>query len=72
MATPNIESLTEEEATQIVKEIVRTSRSEAEIRRRLTEAGFNGNFAAVTTLSHGSMFMAMVMVYGPGLTIISA
>lgn len=40
------------------------ARSEAAIRQRLTEAGLNGAYAAVSThtSSDGQMFMAMVMV----------
>ena len=52
---------------QWLRGIIRGARSEAEIRRRLTEAGLNGAGAAVSThtSSDGMMFMAMVMVNGP-------
>ena len=53
--------------------IIRGARSEAGIRRRLTEAGMNGDGAAVSThtSSDDKMFMAMVMVYGPKGRVIS-
>lgn len=57
--------LSTEEATAVVKGIANSSNSEDEIKRRLTEAGFNGNAAAITSTSHERMFMAMVMVNGP-------
>ena len=43
-----LDELTLDEATPIVTEIVRTSRSAGEIRERLTEAGFNGDDAAIS------------------------
>ncbi len=64
--------LTEGEAKIIAKDIVRLSRSEEEIRRRLTEAGFCGASAAVCTQSFGGMFQAMVMVWGPHGEVINA
>jgi hypothetical protein len=57
--------LTREEAKIVVQDIVRSSHSEEEIRRRLIEAGFDGAGAAVSTHSSGGMFMAMVMVWSP-------
>lgn len=57
--------LTAPEAKVIVKDIVRSSHSEEEIRRRLTEAGFSGAGAALCTHSFSDMFQAMVMVWGP-------
>ena len=60
--------LTEDEATDLACQIVRSSQSEDEIKRRLTEAGFNGTAAVICSQS---MFQAMVMVYGPGGEIIS-
>lgn len=60
--------LTKDEATAIAKRIVGSSGSEEEVRRCLTEAGFNGNAAAV--YGHGGMFMAMV--WGPKGEVINA
>lgn len=57
--------LTHEEAKALVRIIVNSSYSEEQIRRRLTEAGFSGDTAAVTSASHGDSFMAMVMTHGP-------
>ncbi len=65
------ENRTFEEAKDQVRQIVNSSRSESQIRQRLTEAGFNGKGAAIATHSHGDMFMAMVMVCGPGGKVIS-
>ena len=63
--------LTLSEAQEIAREIVRSSKSEAEIRERLTKAGFNGEAAYVCSISSGGMFCAMAMIYGPGNEIIS-
>lgn len=57
--------LTEAEATEIVRDIVRSSNSEDEIQRRLTEAGFHGEGAAIYLPDDAKMFRAMVMVWGP-------
>lgn len=62
---------THEEAKQRVRDIVRSSNSDEEIRQHLTEAGFNGAAAAITTVTIGDHFMAMVMVNGPMGEIIS-
>jgi hypothetical protein len=68
--------LNKDEATELAKNCVRGAKSEDEIRRRLTESGFDGAAAAVTSTSHSShgmtMFMAMVMVWGPRGEVISA
>ena len=64
--------LSSKEAKAIVKEVVCSSQSEDQIRARLTEAGFNGAAAAITSTSSGPMFMAMVMVYGPRGEVIDA
>ena len=64
--------LSEDEATQVARQIVRSANSEDEIKRRLTETGFNGESAAICSHRHGSMFQAMVMVWGPRGEIISA
>ena len=64
--------LTSDEAKAVVKEIVRTSNSEEQIKCRLTEAGFNGDKAAITSTRSGPIFMAIVMIYGPKSEIISA
>ena len=65
-------SWTKQEATSVAKDIVRNSGSEAEIRRRLSEAGFDEKGAAICCMSSGSMFDAMVMVWGPNGEIINA
>ena len=64
--------LTREEATALARRIVCSSNSEGEIRRRLTEAGFNGKAAAICSQSLGPMFQAMVMVWGPRGEVINA
>lgn len=68
--------LSKDEATKLAKNCVLGANSEDEIRRRLTEAGFDGAAAAVTSTSHSShgmtMFMAMVMVWGPHGEVINA
>ena len=50
--------------------IVKSSKSTDEIRRRLSEAGFNGAAAVIVSTSLTrcgmTMFMAMAMVHGPG------
>lgn len=71
MSLDKFHQLTKEEATAIVKKIAKSSKSEEQIRRELTKAGFNGLGAAVTTHSSQGMFMAMVMVWGPHGEIIS-
>lgn len=63
--------LTKDEATDLARTIVRSSRSEDEIRRRLTEAGFNGETAAICSQRCGPMFQAMVMMWGPQGEIVS-
>ena len=69
MADKPFKELTPEEAKDLAKDCTRGAKSEAEIRLRLTEAGFNGAAAALTSTSctsHGmTMFMAMGMVHGP-------
>lgn len=57
--------LTTDEAKDVARQIVRSSNSEDEIKRRLTEAGFNGDAAAICSHRYGRMFQAMVMVWGP-------
>lgn len=64
MAT-EFRKMTTEEATKVVKEIVRKANSEDEIREGLNKAGFNGAAAAISSTRSGPMFMAMVMVWGP-------
>ncbi len=75
MADKSFRELTTEEATDLAKSCMHGAKSEDEIRRRLTEAGFNGAAAALTSTSHTShgmtMFMAMGMAYGPKGEIIS-
>lgn len=68
-----IDAMLIERATKSARHIVNTSQSEEQIRTRLTNAGFNGDAAAVSTKrsKDGRMFMAMVMVRGPGGEIIS-
>jgi hypothetical protein len=64
--------LSKDEATQVVRQIVRSSNSEDEIKRRLTEAGFDGEAAAICSQRCGPMFQAEVMVWGPNREVISA
>jgi hypothetical protein len=63
--------LTTDEAKDIVGKIVRSSKSEDEIRHRLSEAGFNGEDAAISSQRCGPMFQAMLLVWGPRGEIIS-
>ena len=70
-APKEFEKLTKEEATLLAKSCIQGAKSEEEIRRRLSEAGFRGT-AAVTSTRSGQMFMAMVMVWGPKGEIINA
>lgn len=64
--------LSEDEATQVARQIVGSSNSEDEIKRRLTEAGFDGAVAAISSQGCGPTFQAMVMVRGPHGEIIHA
>lgn len=72
MAQKPFHKLTKEEATDLARSCMLGAKSNDEIKCRLTEAGFHGETAAVTSISHGSMFMAMLMVWGPNGEIISA
>ncbi len=73
MADKPFHKLTKDEATDLAKKC--KGGSHDEIRRRLTEAGFNGAAAALTSTSHTShgmtMTMTMGMVWGPQGEIIS-
>lgn len=75
MAEKPFHALTTNEATDLARSCALGAKSEDEIRRRLTEAGFNGEAAVLTSTSHSSggmtMFMAMGMVNGPNGEIIS-
>ena len=57
--------LTKIEAKDLARGCVRGARSEQQIRERLTKAGFNGEIAAIDTMSDGTSFSATIMVYGP-------
>lgn len=72
MADKPFHKLTTEEATALAKSCTRGANSVEEIRERLTEAGFNGAAAAISSTRSGPMFMAMVMVWGPNGESISA
>ena len=69
MAVKPFHSLTKDEATVLARSCKLGAKSEDEIRRRLTAAGFDGAAAALTSISHSNngmtMFMATGMVYGP-------
>jgi len=75
MSQKPFNEMTTDEAETVAERIVASSKSEDDIRRRLTEAGFNGAAAAIASTSHTScgitMFMAMVMMYGPRGEVIS-
>ncbi|MFA6269903.1 MAG: hypothetical protein WC657_01675 [Candidatus Paceibacterota bacterium] len=60
-----LNQLTREEATELARKIVRTSSSDEEVRRRLTEAGFNGDNAEIQSRTEMDMYQAMVAVWGP-------
>ncbi len=68
----NFSELTKKEAMELAKKSIRGCKSEAEIRTALINAGFDGQSAAVSTMSQGQHFMAMVMVWGPNGEIIHA
>jgi hypothetical protein len=58
--------LTNDEATQLARDCKRGARTNEEIKRRLTEAGFNGEAAAVTSIPCGDgTIEAMLLVWGP-------
>ncbi len=61
----NIYSLSFDEAKALARECTRGTKSEAEVKERLTEAGFHGAAAAVTSRGSGEMFMFMAMIHGP-------
>lgn len=63
--------LTSDQATALAKSCKLGAKSEDEIRRRLTEAGFNGTVAALTSLRRPGLFMAMGTVWGPQGEVIS-
>ncbi len=65
--------LTHDEATLLAKNCKLGARTNEEIKRRLTEAGFNGEVAAVTSIRRGDgTIEAMLMVWGPQGEIIDA
>ncbi len=65
--------LSTEEATELARQCVRGAKSEAQIRERLTAAGFDGASAAIHTSDEGDYgLQAMVMVHGPQGETISA
>lgn len=65
MARKLFHELNTEEATDLARNCKLGARSDNEIKRRLTEAGFHGETAAVTSSSDGPIFMATLMVLGP-------
>ena len=72
MANKPFRDLTKEEATLLARSCRLGARTEAEIRQRLTEAGFNGSSAAVAIHSSCGQTMAMLMVLGPHGEVINA
>ena len=63
--------LTEDEANAIVAEIKTKAKSDDELRTLLDEAGFDGRAAAISSISCGSMYWPLVMVWGPNGEIIT-
>jgi len=59
------QDLTYTEARQIIRHILISSESEGEVKRRLTEAGFDGGAAGVTLNRSGNYNTAMAVVHGP-------
>lgn len=69
--TKSFEDLSEDEANAVIRRIINTARSDDELRDGLVAAGFDGASAAIHSDTHGSSYMAMVMVHGPGGEIIT-
>ena len=67
----DIYNLSFDEAKALAQECTRGANSEVEVKKRLTEAGFNGAAAAVASHGSGEMFMFMAMIHGPDCKIIS-
>ena len=65
MAQKLFHELNTEEATDLARNCKLFATSDNEIKRRLTEAGFHGEAAAISSISDGSMFIATLMVLGP-------
>ena len=65
MASKAFLRLTVSEAIVIARQIVSSSKSAREIKRRLTEAGFSGKATVINLYSRGSRFRAIVIVRGP-------
>jgi hypothetical protein len=61
----DIYSLSFDKAKALARECTRGANSETEVKERLTEAGFDGAAAAVTSHRSGEMFMFMAMIHGP-------
>ena len=61
------DELTEEEAATLAREILRSSHSEDDARRRLTDAGFRGDSAVrgIVSKNSGPIFEALMMTWGP-------
>ena len=57
--------LTKDEVEELAKECVQGSRSEEEVRERLTNAGFDGHSAIICSHSSSLHFSPEVMVFGP-------
>lgn len=57
--------LTKEDANEIVRQIKRGAKSDENLRDLLTNAGFDGKAAAVTSISLGPWYWPLVMVWGP-------
>ena len=72
MSDKPFNTLTKDEATALARSCVRGAKSEAEIRDRLTAAGFNGEAASIDSTREGGYFMAMALVWGPRGEVISA
>jgi hypothetical protein len=64
--------LDEDEVAKVIAEIIRSSRSEAELRQLLTDVGFNMETVTIASLEWGSLFLcAMVTIVGSQGTIVS-
>lgn len=63
--------LTTDEAEAIVNQIKRQARSDEEVRRKLTEAGFDGKGAAICSTPPETGYIVMIMVFGPNGQIIT-
>ncbi len=61
----DLEGLDRLEASRLAKELVRTAKSDDEVRKRLTEYGFHGSSAAISSMTAFGGYSALVLVRSP-------